>query len=938
MAQQFNGAGMDKLVNAFHSRTLWCIVFCCFAIGLWSIVKMNQDANTRAAEMFARQYLQELELSVDAKILKSVTDLNKIINYEPSQAYLRGDISLQPLKQAWLNFAYRIPNLNQLRYLNAKGQSIRIMATGNDFFVVPQYVVKDELEHYYFHSLKSMDANSAYLSPLSLHAAQHDQMSDRTMLYSLARKVWDENEQNYGVVVASFTLQELLQNPALEAAPFDFYIMQHSGVMMLADSGEVLDSQIFADMDLAEFSFNRADNIVIKRDNQALFAMAMLSPFTRGDVVAAHDFPWRLVARIDRESMQTFYPGLLNKTYITVMLASLASGVLMLLGIVFKTHLAEQYANARLHQKKQKYAFTQAVMGIIDEGILLIDREGKVVFANSAAHEILAGDHTTLTQKTVQQVLPVHVMLTFFQRDQWRVGECKVSIPNAAKRNSVLESTERKHLRVVNFESCYIEEMYCIRCQDVTETLELESQLNYRKNFDLLTQTMTRQSLEAHVANAFLAADMKASLVKASVLYIDLDDFRSVNQMNGFPMGDRALQEIGKRLKKMCKKIGVVARIGGDEFVVFSDTHYRLNAVKNFAHQVLNAIAQPLVLDELTLKIEASIGIAIAPADGESPQQLIRCAEKTMQKAKRAGGAQYAEADETPQKSESRFLELGREIRDAIKHDEFTVRYQPVFDLKQRGLKGFEAFLRWNHKERGLLSPAAFLEHLENSRMIVDVGFEVIRKSCRFIARINRSTNRPLHISVNLSPRQFVCRDLLPGLRQILMETECNPAWLELEIPETALLRNTDSAAEILKKIRQLGARVSIDDFGTGYSSLDYLKKLDVDQLKIDKSFVCNAQVHNEDKAILEFTTFLAKKLNLSVIAEGVEVAETDKLLQELGINTGQGYFYAKPMTEQKAEKFVALHSGGHLSQGKRISSVNSELSHEKVVRFPVRD
>ena len=675
---------------------------------------------------------------------------------------------------------------------------------------------------------------------------------------------------------------------------------------------------------------------------------------------------WRLfyllqnsVMMVDEASGQTLINAMQTSTSENVMLTVGAMLSLMLASLVLLLGLALLFDGKhkllkKMCLQKEKMVLYDDLFGVLTEGVILVNAEGKIIFANASAHVIL-GNAERLIDKTVHQALPLQVILAFFRRDCWRVGECQVSIsriesgntsmpvnqltvePRSAKYSlsNACPSKNRNDVQVVHFESCFVGEYYCLRCQDVTHVVEYENQLHMLKNFDLLTQVMTRRSLDLHIANAFLSGDLKGCL-----LYLGVDDFRAINMAKGCVVGDKVLQEIGRRLRAVTRKAGVVARAGGDEFVIFSETHQRINTIKIFAHQVLTALAEPIKVDDHCFRVNASVGIAMIPNDGDSSQQLMRCAEKAMQKAKRAGGAQFAEAESGSRSEEARFLELGKEIRHAIKHDEFTLRFQPIFELKHRTVKAFEALLRWEHKERGILTPASFLEHLENSRLIVELGFDVIRKSCRFITRVNLRSPRPLHVSVNLSPRQFLSRDLLPGLRDILMETECNPAWLEVEIPETALLRNTETAAEIIKKLRQLGVHISIDDFGTGYSSLDYLKKLDVDQLKIDKSFVSNAQLHNEDKAILEFTTFLAKKLNLSVVAEGVEVSDTDKLLQELGITTAQGYFYAKPMSEQKAEKFVALHSNAGNSRSKRLLQYGqlNGAGRDKVVRFPVRD
>ncbi len=935
-------------------------------VAIWSTTSLIVNAKQRTVSQLAHNSLNDLHARFDEQLVKAANLVTKIATAKSTKQYLKGEASVNGLQASWLSAAASYRYLDQIRYINSKGEHIRIITDGNSFFAVPQYIIAHDREDNSGRNLDRMDVEKIYMSSMVFEKGRAQVEKRYEAAFSLSKKVWDDRTKDFGLIIVSFNADAMLRGLSSHSQPFEFFLANNENRWFISTETQEVNLPVMrsalSDAERNAVSSSEAGdpllNFIHHGDDENYFiATSYLKKTAHKDVVPASDFPWILLAKVEKNAFDRLFIETIHLGFLTLCIGSTFVFLSMLLWMYIELRGRKSELKTTIESNEDELKHLSTLYSVIDEGLLLVDAHARIVFANAAAHRILSNENQSMVNKSIHDALPSHVVLTFFQREIWRTGECEVSMPVAQNNTKKSDSPEdgtftslvknesihsktfekekakKRNLSVINFESSYVGKYFCIRCKDVTAKLELESLLNFHKKYDLITRTLTRQSLEAHMANAFMEDD-----IKGSVLYIDVDDFRAFNEQKGYAVGDKVLYEVAKRLKAIARKAGAVARIGADEFVIFSHANTRASCAKSMANQILNAVKEPLKIDEQVFTVNTSIGISLAPHDGDSPSQLLRAAEKAMQKVKRKGGAQLELYSENDSIADSRFLELGKEIREAIKKDEFVVYFQPIFNLKRRALKGFEALLRWEHKERGLLPPSYFLEHLENSRMIVDVGADILRKSMRFVAKINQGLSSPLFVSVNLSPRQFASKDLVPTLRSILQETECRAEWLELEIPETALLRDVDGAAQIVKELHSLGVKIAIDDFGTGYSSLDYLKKLHVDQLKIDKSFVSNAQVHNEDKAILEFTTFLAKKLELSVVAEGVEVAETDKLLQELGVETGQGYFYARPMAESKAEQFVSMHSEIHRSAQVNKHMLGDAEKMKKVVKFPARE
>ena len=380
-----------------------------------------------------------------------------------------------------------------------------------------------------------------------------------------------------------------------------------------------------------------------------------------------------------------------------------------------------------------------------------------------------------------------------------------------------------------------------------------------------------------------------------AILWMDLDQFKAVNDILGHAAGDGLLRGLARRLISCLRETDTAARIGGDEFAILI-THLRdeLEAA-TVAQKLLDALGEPIRFRTQATRIRASIGIACFPRDSVEPEELSKRADTALHYAKERGGNRFDFYTDDMNEALERRVAIEESLRAALEEERFEMHYQPQFDLTRGRIIGAEALLRWNHPERGLLSPEHFLGVAEETKLIVPIGNWVLREACRQSAEWKRAGHNDLHISVNVASQQFVEPGFAQHVRHALVETELPPECLELEITESSLLKDVEVTVNTLRRLKELGVRLAIDDFGTGYSALAYLKRLPIDVLKIDQSFVRNVTMDAADATITQTIVALANGLHLTTIAEGVETLEQLLLLGSYGCNRMQGYLFGRP-------------------------------------------
>jgi diguanylate cyclase (GGDEF)-like protein/PAS domain S-box-containing protein len=429
---------------------------------------------------------------------------------------------------------------------------------------------------------------------------------------------------------------------------------------------------------------------------------------------------------------------------------------------------------------------------------------------------------------------------------------------------------------------------------DITERKRSEEAIRYQAFHDALTGLPNRLLLNDRMEVALAHAKIKRE--KLAVLFLDLDRFKDVNDTLGHTIGDKLLQEVAKRLTSSLGELNTVARFGGDEFLIvipgIQDTEEALGHVQTIFKELKPSIA----VHNREIYLNTSMGIAIYPTDGETVDTLLKNADAALYQAKEAGRNKYQLYSHTMHLLASERLSLENDLRKALERNEFRLYYQPILDLKDASSMRAEALIRWQHPDRGLLTPDVFIPLAEETGLILPIGEWVLKTACKQISEWKRDNIRTVQIAINLSTRQFVQDDLPELIKSTLEEYRVAPSLLQLEITESVAMNDMNLSITQLKKLRELGVFMVIDDFGTGHSSLSYLKRLPLDRLKIDKSFIKHCATDSRDAAIIKAIITMAHTLKLRVCGEGVENSSQLKLLAEGNCDSAQGFLISRPL------------------------------------------
>lgn len=454
--------------------------------------------------------------------------------------------------------------------------------------------------------------------------------------------------------------------------------------------------------------------------------------------------------------------------------------------------------------------------------------------------------------------------------------------------------TEDTTITPVKNETGEIEHFVAIK-RNVTEKIRARQKvLDHLAYHDSLTSLPNRLMFSHKLTQSL--ARCRRSGAGLAVMFMDLDRFKGINDTFGHNVGDRLLEQVAARLTNSLRKVDIVARMGGDEFTIILTDVKSNKDVADAAKKILHAISRPLVLEGRELLITTSIGIAMYPSQGDNAETLVRNADAAMYKAKEQGKNTYCFYTDSLNAAAMHKVTMEADLRKALDRGELVVYYQPVMELRTGKIVGTEALVRWQHPELGLVSPNSFIPLAEETGLIIPLGEWVLRTACAQNKAWQDAGSPPLRVAVNVSPRQFQQGDLAATVMEILDQTGLEPKYLELELTEGALVQNFDATTAALRRLKEMGVRISIDDFGTGYSSLNYLKRFPVNTVKIDQSFVRNINTNPDDAAIAGAVVAMAHNLKLSVTAEGVETLEQLEFLKSLNCDRMQGYFVSEPV------------------------------------------
>ncbi|MFQ5857549.1 MAG: EAL domain-containing protein [Anaerolineae bacterium] len=559
-------------------------------------------------------------------------------------------------------------------------------------------------------------------------------------------------------------------------------------------------------------------------------------------------------------------------------------------------------------QIRREKEFSEMLINSSVDGILAFDRDCRITVWNPGMERISGVSQEGCLGKCAFDVFP---FLKDIGEDRYLYAALEGRTVVAQDRPYTVPETGREgffegHYSPLRGESGEIVGGLAI-IRDITERKRAEEQLLHGAFHDALTGLPNRALFMDRLGRSIERAKRREDHLFA-VLFLDLDRFKVVNDSLGHTIGDQLLIAMAPRLEGCVRATDTVARLGGDEFVILLEDIEAVSDATRVAGRIREVLTVPFNLDGHEMFTTASIGIVLSATSYEQPEDILRDADIAMYRAKALGKARYELFDAAMRDHVVARLRLETDLRRAIERQEFEIHYQPIVSLADGRIAGFEALLRWQHPEHGLVSPGEFIPVAEETGLIVPIDQWVLRETCGQMRawQAQFPADPPLTISVNLSSKQFAQPDLIEQIEQVLRETGLDARSLKLEITESVIMENGESAAVMLSRLRALGVQVHMDDFGTGYSSLSYLHQFPIDTIKIDRSFIGKMGVDGNNSEIAQAIVMLARDLGMDVIAEGVETAEQLVRLRALECEYGQGYHFSKPLDSEAAGALIA--------------------------------
>jgi diguanylate cyclase (GGDEF)-like protein/PAS domain S-box-containing protein len=574
--------------------------------------------------------------------------------------------------------------------------------------------------------------------------------------------------------------------------------------------------------------------------------------------------------------------------YVWVSLSALA--IYLLCARFARANLVQQ----PLRENRERLRQAAAVFDCTREGVLVTDAQGLIVHVNRAFIEItgyqcedVMGHQPSLFKSGRHSASFYRAMFQTLERD----GEWSGEIWNRRKSGEIYPQWQT--IRVIRDDQGQISH-YVAVFSDISAIKHSEHELAHLAHHDPLTDLPNRLLFTDRAEQALASA--QAHKRGCALLLLDLDHFKIINDSLGHNVGDQLLKTVGERLQGLFGPGVTLARLGGDEFAVLAESCPQLVQAAALAQRILDAMKEPFIFDGHQLFISASIGISLFPSDALSAEQLLRNADSALFKAKSAGREGYALYTEELTAHAQHRVEMAGELRRALEQQELRVYYQPVHELQSSRLIGVEALVRWQHPERGLVPPGDFIPIAERTGLIADIDAWVMDQACRQMCQWLADGAPLTFLAVNVSSRLFARRELYDQVAKVLHDTGLDPAFLELEVTESAVMEDPEVALEQMHRLRELGLRLAIDDFGTGYSSLLRLKRLPVQKLKIDQGFVAGLPWDEDDAAIVRVVIALAQSMGMQVHAEGIEQVDQARFLLDQQCDLGQGYWFGRPM------------------------------------------
>ncbi|MGE7673630.1 EAL domain-containing protein [Lysinibacillus sp. NPDC094403] len=563
---------------------------------------------------------------------------------------------------------------------------------------------------------------------------------------------------------------------------------------------------------------------------------------------------------------------------------------------------------------KYPIALMTKIFENVSEGIMITDKYKRIEMVNPAFEFVTGYKRDEVNGKT-PAVLQSGVHELQFYLDMWQKirqeGIWQGEIWNRRKTGDIYP----EWLTIVGIANDEGEiTNYCGIFTDLSERKIVENELEKRLLTDSLTDVSNRFAYIERMDNLLESTSTISHSVQHAVYFLDLDRFKQINDTLGHSVGDTILVEVAKRLKTLLKNKDIIARYGGDEFIITLTNVKNAKEAANFAEQIIGIIEQPLDINGQDIFISTSIGISMYPSDGETTEQLIHCADKAMTYSKKNGLNDYAFYFDELKTDSQRVLLLDSELRRAIENREFELHFQPKISMANEEIQGLEALVRWNSERLGFVSPAEFIPYAEETGLIIPLSEVIIEKACEAVIEM-RQCGYKTSVAINISSIHFKQQNFLDSVQAILERYNTPASNFEIEVTERTVMNSANETVSKLVRLKKMGFKISIDDFGTGYSSLSYLVRFPLDYLKIDRSFIQHIGSLDEKQAVVDAIIQMSHRLKMKVVAEGVEQAQQVDILRKMNCDIIQGYYYSKPLPLHELIEFMEYWEIEHLGR-----------------------
>ena len=646
---------------------------------------------------------------------------------------------------------------------------------------------------------------------------------------------------------------------------------------------------------LEELNDHRSKEQIKRLSYFSRHARLMLKNIQELQAVREEAGEMQLYQKLDKLHMQ-LDAGYKQKLFLQRMIALFA----FVSAFAFVVTLIRVYRNS-VRVKQRLSAFRSAVEHS-DNSVVMTDAERNIIYVNEVferdsgykASEVLGKNPRILKSDLVDQSYYDELNDALNRGEKWE-GE----FVNRKKDGSLFH--EKASIVPVYIDNELVN--YLAIKLDITKYVEQQKEMDFLAYHDSLTKLPNRIYFEERLEQVLVMSRRKKTT--AAILFIDLDRFKVINDTLGHHIGDEMLKTVANRIKAVLRKGDMLARLGGDEFVVILEMMKEKNEPARVSKKIIAAIREPIEVNSYTLTTTASIGIALFPDDGDEMHTIIKHADSAMYEAKKLGKDRFHYYQEELSINSHQRLKIEQALRHAIVNSELSLSYQPQYDLKSKRIIGVEALIRWYNEELGQVGPDEFIPIAEETGLIIDIGEFVFEEACKTFVELQKSVSTLETIAINVSSVQIHQDNFLKRIQDIIERVGIAAHHIEIEITERYLMEYSESSLTVLDDLRNLGLKISIDDFGTGYSSMSYLKKLPIDTIKVDKSFIDEIASDKNDYEITKAIIALSSSLEYSVVAEGIETLEQEESLKELDCGTGQGYYFCKPLTKQKLLDFM---------------------------------